>query len=116
MKIVLILILMSQVVQAGKLDKLYKFSIGTIVASTTLDAATSWRQPELNPLIGQTFGARGVSIKFGVTVGIILVERYAIKKDKSTKKMITITNFALSGAYGFIGVRNIRIRRQDGER
>ena len=52
----------------------YRLSIGAVVASASLDTASSLDKPERNPLLRNAsgnFGVRGVGVKIGITGGVV---------------------------------------------
>lgn len=109
MKLLLILLLFSAPAFCGWKKTLYRVSQVVLVAATTADAASSYDQPELNPILGQRFGARGISIKAGVAAGMFIVEEIAVRKGVDPR-FPTVINFAGASVFGYGAVHNWRLK------
>lgn len=90
-------------------QKAWKASFATLAAGTTLDAASSYGRPELNPVLagpnGQ-FRMKGIAIKGGVTVGIFLVERFILKRHPDMERTFTMMNYSVGATYTSTAIRN----------
>jgi len=90
-------------------QKAWKVSFAALAAGTTLDAASSYGRPELNPVLagpnGQ-FGVKGIAIKGGITVGIFLVERYILKRHPDMERTFTTLNYSVGATYTSTAIRN----------
>lgn len=87
-----------------------------LVGTSAVDAVSSWRVPEANPLLrgpDGRFSHRGLTIKIGLVTGGIIAQN-GLKRHLSPKqrRRAAILNFAVSGAVGFVAARNLRGRRQ----
>lgn len=80
------------------------------LGATSLDMASSWGRPELNPLLRSAdgrFGARGLTVKLAVFGGVELVKwRIARRHGKFAR----VLSLAPAGAYTGVAVRNWRAR------
>jgi hypothetical protein len=90
-------------------QKAWKVSFAALAAGTTLDAASSYGRPELNPVLaganGQ-FGVKGIAIKGGITVGILIVERYILKRHPDMERTLTMMNYSVGATYTSTAIRN----------
>ena len=90
------------------LSRSWKISVAAMAAATAADAATSYGRPELNPVLGQQFGGRGIAIKAGVLFGTVWAEHRLLRKHPRFAKPFTIFNFAIAGTHGSVAVVNSR--------
>lgn len=83
---------------------------GIHLAATSLDMASSWGRPELNPLLRSAdgrFGARGLTVKLAVFGGVEVIKwRIARRHGKFAR----VLSLAPAGAYGTVAARNWRAR------
>lgn len=99
----------------GNHGKLYRISQLFLVTATAMDAASSWQQPELNPVLGGragTFGYRGIAIKAGIAGGMIAVQAL-INRHRDHDRFCAVLNFAMGAAYTVVAVRNWRMDNGD---
>jgi hypothetical protein len=80
-----------------------------LVGATAADAASSWHQKELNPILagpGGRFGGRGLAIK-GATIGVTLsLENILALRAHKRPKALAIVNLAAAGVTGATAARN----------
>lgn len=89
----------------------WKVSAVTYAGAMTADAASSWNKREMNPLLQDRsgrFNARGVSIKAGITVGVLVGEWLILRKWPKFRKTVIVTNFGLSGAMTGVAIYNTK--------
>ena len=87
----------------------YKLSLATLAAGTALDAASSWGHYELNPFLrggDGRFGARGLAVKGGITVGLVGLQYVMVRKYPRSWRFFSVVNFSMGAAYGGIAARN----------
>lgn len=80
----------------------------TVISAASADAASSWGQYEMNPVLGRgQFGARQLAIKGGVSVGGI----YAWNRlGARHPKVVTVVNFGMTALLGWAAAHNIQAR------
>lgn len=94
-----------------KMNRIWIASMVAMVAATSMDAGSSWGKREGNSFLASsdgTFGAKGLSIKAGMAVGVILPQ-ILLRRHKDLKSKFAIGNFAEAGLFGGIAVRNMGI-------
>jgi hypothetical protein len=94
-----------------KMNRIWVGSMVAMVIATGLDAGSSWGKREGNPLLASsngTFGTKGLSIKTGMAVGII-VPQLLLRSHKDLRSTFAIGNFAEAALFGGIGIRNLGI-------
>ena len=107
MKLILPLLLYSTFANAEpKVTKALKWSWAALVAGNAMDAASSWGRPELNPILGPTFGPRAAVIKFGIAGAVIGVEYLFVRRHPQIRKPLVIGNFIAGGLLCGVAVRN----------
>lgn len=89
----------------------WRWSVATLATASTVDAATSWGHPELNPLMGPRFGARGVVIKAGALTGNVLFQRWAMRRWPWTRHLIVGLNYGGAALFAGVAIRNERLKR-----
>lgn len=78
--------------------------IGSVVgmgAATVVDAHSSWRKDELNPLLAGSagkFGMRGVAIKGALNSAWVVSQMMVLRKTRA-HRTFAIVNFALAAFY-----------------
>lgn len=91
----------------------WKRSLIPLVATQSLDIASSYGMREVNPLLagpdGQ-FGSKAVAIKVGTTAAIIGVEYLIVKKWPSSGKILSKVNWGTSALTGAIAAHNFAIK------
>ena len=89
--------------------KAWKRSVYVLAASQVADAASSWNQPELNPVLAGRdgrFAWRGAAIKGGAVAGSIALQAYIVRKRPRAAKWLSRVNFATSGVTFSVAVYN----------
>lgn len=91
----------------------WKRSLIPLVATQSLDIASSYGMREVNPLLagpdGQ-FGSKAVAIKVGTTAAIIGVEYLIVKKWPSSGRILSKVNWGTSVLTGAIAAHNFAIK------
>ena len=96
---------------------MWRWSLAALIAGNSLDVASTVGQSECNPVLSRgQFGVRGVTIKGGVALITIVVERrilrnghrYAAIDAVTGYRALAIANFATEAALSGIAVRNWR--------
>lgn len=91
---------------------LLKLSHAVLILGSSFDAGTSFNHQELNPFLsthGQ-FQGRGLTIKSGLTLGTILLERKLVKKHPALEKPFAVGNFVVGSTLFASGIRNLKIQ------
>lgn len=91
----------------------WKRSLIPLVATQSLDIASSYGMRELNPLLAGPngeFGAKGIAIKTGTTAAIVGVEYLIVKKWPSSARILSKVNWGTSAVTGVIAARNFAIK------
>lgn len=84
---------------------LWKISVVALLLGNSLDSASSFRHPELNPILATNgrFGGKGIAIKTGAVGGIIILLHRHPKAGAAV-------NFGAAGLFTGIAVRNWRMK------
>ena len=93
-------------------NKRWKMSIAPLVASQSLDAASSYGMRELNPVLAGpdgAFGMKATAIKFGVAGGLLGVEYIMVRKFPRSARFFTIVNWTTAGATTGLAIHNYRL-------
>lgn len=86
-------------------------------AAHTADAVVSWGHKEANPVMGQRFGARGVTITVASFATTVALEKFVEHRDKRARKWTRIVNYGLAAALSGLAIRNhFLVRNQHGSR
>lgn len=107
-----ILILLTATFPMMAQDALYYTSVGVLASGNAADTISSWRRPELNPVLGSTFDGRSLAIKSAILGGSILLQRYAIHKNPEMRRPLTWLNFAVGATLGGVAIHNFRSERR----
>ena len=94
---------------------LWKASLAAVVAASALDAHSSWRKQEANPLLANgagQFGTRGVALKGAITAGALGAQWLILRNRPEARRVATLTNFGVAAAYGAVAVHNYQNPRQ----
>lgn len=94
-----------------RMATIWKISIATMLATSAWDAASSMGKVERNPLLASsdgTFGAKGVSIKFGLA-GLSLAPQLMLRNHKELRKVFAIANFVDAGIFAAVAAHNMGI-------
>jgi hypothetical protein len=87
----------------------WKWSLVPLVASQSLDVASSYGLRELNPLIANSngaFGAGSVAMKAGITGAIIGVEYLIVRSHPRAAKVLSIMNWSSAAITTGVAVHN----------
>lgn len=113
-KVLLCLLTITPVSYAVDWQFQFQLSQATMVGSCVSDAVISLNHKELNPLLRDAsgnFGTKGLLIKSGLSIGIVLLERYIVKREgKKALKPIAITNYVVTGYTAAVIARNLNIK------
>jgi hypothetical protein len=99
---------------ATKWRRQWAISLAPLVASQSLDAASSYGMRELNPLLASPdggFGMKATGVKFGVAGALVGVEYFLVRKYPRSAKFFTIVNWTTAGATTGLAVHNFRLPR-----
>jgi len=117
MKALPILLLVGLTLQAQDIPRFrtWKASVVAVGISQAMDIASSYQRPgfEANPLFGDTVTGRDVAIKVAGVAGIILLQRYVIRRHPDTKaaRLFSVINFSTAGIVTGAAIRNWQIPR-----
>jgi len=93
----------------------WAISLAPLVASQSLDAASSYGMRELNPLLASPnggFGMKATGVKFGV-IGVLAGTEYLlVRKYPRSAKFFAIVNWTTAGATTGLAVHNYRLPRE----
>lgn len=111
MRLALILLLLRPAFAQEHPNRALFVSIAAMSAASAADAYTSWQRPEANGILAHNgkFGGKGVSIKAGTLIGIVLME-YKIRHNERMRRPFVMGNFANAGVSTFAAIRNVRLR------
>jgi len=81
--------------------RIWRVSEFVTVGATSYDAMRSWNGRESNPILASNgrFGAKGISIKAGLTVMQLFCEHKLQKGDDTLYAPMSFINFATAGAF-----------------
>jgi hypothetical protein len=88
-------------------------SLIPLVASQSLDAASSYGYRELNPLLASqngTFGVKATAMKFSVVAGLIGVEYLLVRKSPKAARLFEKLNWSSSLLTTGLAVHNFVVR------
>ncbi len=91
----------------------WKISLIPVVASQSLDIASSYGMRELNPLLAGPdgrFGAKATTIKLGATAAVIGVEYLIVKKWPGSARVLSKVNWGTSALTTAFAVHNYAIK------
>ena len=94
-------------------QKAWKRSLVPLVASQSLDAASSYGMRELNPALSDsrgTFGTQATTIKFGVVGAFVGVEYLISRKHPGAARVLSKLNWTAAGITTAVAVHNFAIR------
>lgn len=92
----------------------WRRSVLVLLAAQTADVASSYGAGEANPILRSsngTFGRRGLTVKVGTVVGILLLQALVPKAQAS--RAVRLTNYGVSVWLGANSVRNAMVRLSD---
>lgn len=93
--------------------RMWKISLAPVIASQTLDVASSYGMRELNPMLAGAdgrFGARGAGIKLGATAGLLGIEWLIVKHHPRAARVLSKINFSVSIVTTGLAAHNFAIR------
>lgn len=91
------------------LHKFFRVTQAALIAGQSLDCASSWGKYELNPILRShdgTFGARGLSLKMGITAGTIAAEWFIKRKSAKAETFLIPLNLSVTGLFAGQAVHN----------
>ncbi|HVO96442.1 MAG TPA: hypothetical protein VMT15_00155 [Bryobacteraceae bacterium] len=97
----------------GAALKSWKISLAPMVASQTLDAASSYGMRELNPLLASSnggFEAKALSIKLGVAATAVGVEYLIVRKHSGAARTLARLNWTTGIVTTGFAVHNFAIK------
>jgi hypothetical protein len=92
---------------------LYRWSMAAVVVANATDVASSWRQPEANPLVaggGAQFGATSAAIKTGLVAASLVIQHATLRHRPDLYKKVAWLNFAMAGLLGGVASYNMGVR------
>jgi hypothetical protein len=95
--------------EAPRHQGLWRASLVAVLASSTLDAHSSWGKREMNPLLAGAdgrFGTRAVAIKSLITGAALGGQWLMLRHKPSMTKYAIIGNFGLAGIYTRVAIHN----------
>lgn len=93
-----------------KSANIWKWSVASLIAANSLDAASSYGLREGNPLLGTRFNGTSLAIKSGLTAGQIVAQYFVLKRHPEKRRLAAIVNFAVAGGLGVVAAHNFGIR------
>jgi hypothetical protein len=91
----------------------WKRSLLPVIASQTLDIASSYGMRELNPALAGTdgrFGAKAGAMKISTTAAVIGIEYLVVKKWPGSAKMLSKLNWGSAALTGVFAAHNYAIK------
>lgn len=91
----------------------WKISLVPVVASQSLDIASSYGMVERNPLLAGPdgrFGTKALGIKLGTTAAIVSVEYLIVKKWPGSARILSKVNWGTSALTTGFAVHNFAIK------
>lgn len=91
---------------------LFNGSQAVLIGSELVDAGSSWGSGgvETNPILGRgPFGARQLGIKTGITLGLVVAERVAVRRHPWLRVPFTVANIVGSAVLVQAAVQNERL-------
>ena len=91
----------------------WKISLAPVVASQSLDVASSYGMRELNPMLAGPdgrFGARAAGIKLGATGGLLGIEYLIVRKFPRSARVLSKINWSASIVTTGFAAHNFSIR------
>ena len=91
----------------------YGWSVAVLAASSTADAASSWRRPEANSVLagpGSTFGVGSLAIKLGLVGSSFLLERLILRHRPDLYRRVACLNLGIGAVQGAVVQHNISLR------
>jgi len=109
MRTLILLLFLTCPMLGANWNTVWKVSTVALLTTNMLDCHSSYQHPELNPLLRSAngnFSDRGVAIKAGVIVGLLVTQRLAMRKYPKAAKPFAISNLAASAAFAYVAKRN----------
>jgi hypothetical protein len=91
----------------------WKISLAPFAAGQTLDAASSYGRPELNPLIASSdggFGTKAAIVKVGVSGALVGVEYLLVRKYPRSARVLAKLNWSGAVLSTSLAVHNFALR------
>ncbi|SRR5581483_7998760 len=91
----------------------WKVSLAPVVASQTLDVASSYGMRELNPVLAGPdgrFGGRAAGIKLGAAAGLLGVEYLIVRRFPGSARVLSKINWSASVLTTGFAIHNFSIR------
>jgi len=93
-------------------DRVYQWSVASVVAANTVDVHSSWGKYEANPLLGSgRFGARQLTIKSGIIVGWQFAAWAVTRHNPKARRRLAWLNIGAAAAISGVAIRNYTIQR-----
>lgn len=95
-------------------SKVYLASEVVLVSGYVADISSSWGKLEMNPVARGEDGrlrGKGAGMAMGVMVGVMVMNRIAVRKWPKARKLLRKVNFAAGGLHWGMAVRNWGIPR-----
>ena len=89
----------------------WQYSAATFGTASVVDAHSSWKRAEMNPLLADSrgqFSHRGVVAKSGVVAVSMGVQYLLIRKWPKLGRPLSYVNFAAAGVTAGVAARNYR--------
>jgi hypothetical protein len=94
------------------INRLWLGAIAAVVAANAFDAGSSWGKRDGNSFLASpdgTFGAKGASIKAGMTAGIIIPQILLLRGKSDLKKRVAIVGYAEAAFIAAVSVHNLGV-------
>ncbi len=91
----------------------WKISLAPVLATQTLDVASSYGMRELNPVLAGSngrFGAKAATMKLGATAALLGIEYLIVKAHPGAARVFTKINWSASILTGGLAVHNFAVR------
>ncbi len=93
------------------MNRIWVGSMLAMAVASGFDAGSSWGKHEGNAFLASsdgTFGAKGLSLKAGITAGTILPQ-ILLRHHQDFKGKFAILNFAAAGVFTGVGIHNLEV-------
>jgi hypothetical protein len=90
---------------------LWRVSLIALTTANAVDIRSSWRKPELNPVLAQpsaTFGWHAALVKIGISGAVMGIEYLAARRHghPGLYRVLSIANFGSAAAVGAVAAHN----------
>ncbi|HXM42373.1 MAG TPA: hypothetical protein VN924_14055 [Bryobacteraceae bacterium] len=97
--------------QAASWRRVLRITQAALLASTAADAASSYGQRELDPVLGRgRYGVRQASLEFGITGAMLAAQQILVHYKPFLAKRLAIVNMVRVGAFTGLAVYNEHLR------